>query len=411
MWAGNSAGNKVKAHPGQPSSSPPSGVPWNREILFLFGATFLAYANISVFFSYVEYLRTLAIEPRWFGLLIAVFSAVSLLVRPVVSLFLHHGNAYRTLFLGTVLLMATLCSYSLADGFWTMLLVRAFHGLAFVLLGTALMTMTVEYIPGDRSAQFFGFLSVIVLVPNTVIPPLMPFLINGLGGFPRVLFVFAGVTGLMFPLVLRARSATSAAISQGFSESLDRNDLLQDLRNGAVISLLLAMLLLYSGCALVFFFLDGFGRHAKISGTGFFLTLSTAGEIGVRVMAGSFFDKINKARLAALTMITLALAYAALGHVRQEETFFCLGLLLGLGWGIAMPVYNGLMFDLSEPKVRAFNTNLGFQMFQGGFFLGPLIGAPVVTRWGFTTLFEMCAVFSFFSAVLTFALERRIKRN
>ena len=66
--------------------------------------------------------------------------------------------------------------------------------------------------------------------------------------------------------------------------------------------------------------------------------------------------------------------------------FFALGGLLGLGWGVVMPVLNALLFDRSRPKLRAFNTNLGLQMFQGGFFVGPLAGAVALHR-GDTTSF------------------------
>ncbi|MBN1104571.1 MAG: MFS transporter, partial [Deltaproteobacteria bacterium] len=260
---------------------------WSREILFLFGATFLAYANISVFFFYYQYLSTLPIDPRWFGILIAGFSAVSLVMRPLIIPFLHRGNAYRTMFTGTIMLIAALCAYSLAMGFWGMLLVRSLHGLAFVLLGAALMTITVDHIPAERSAQFFGFLSIIVLIPNTMIPPLLPFLTQGLGGFTRVLLLFAGITALVFPLVHLARGSTPISGTGKPLGSLQKEEILGDLRNGLILCLLLSMLLLYSSYALVFFFLDGFGRRAGISGTGFFLTLSTAGEIGVRMVAGS----------------------------------------------------------------------------------------------------------------------------
>ena len=38
--------------------------------------------------------------------------------------------------------------------------------------------------------------------------------------------------------------------------------------------------------------------------------------------------------------------------------------------GVAMPLINALAFDLSTPRLRAYNSNLGMQMFQGGFSWG-----------------------------------------
>lgn len=76
-----------------------------------------------------------------------------------------------------------------------------------------------------------------------------------------------------------------------------------------------------------------------------------------------------------------------------------------------MPMFNALLLDVSGSRLRAFNTNLGLQMFQAGFFLGPFIGAPIVAGLGFGRLFETCALLSIGSAALVFAVERRIARR
>ncbi|RJR31233.1 MAG: MFS transporter [Desulfobacteraceae bacterium] len=382
---------------------------WSKELLLIFGATFLVYANISVFFHFYEYLRTLPIDPGWYGLLISVFSAVPLLVRPVISPLFHTGNAYRFLYIGTVFLMGSLAMYTFAVHFWSMLFVRILHGFSFVLLGTALMTVVVDFIPKERSAQFFGMMSVIVLIPNTIVPPILPFLTGMAGGFTQVLILFALITALVLPLLATTRRSSTSSEKDGRPRRLSRMEIVENLRDPMVSRLLLAMLSLYTGHALVFFFLDGFGRWLGIASTGFFLTLSTAGEIGIRVAGGSLFDRSDKAGLALLVMAAMAPVYILLAYVRSENLFFFAGLLLGLGWGIAMPVFNALLFDVSRPRVRAFNTNLGLQMFQGGFLLGPIIGAPVVARWGFPTLFNICAVLSVVSAALIFSVRTRVR--
>ena len=384
-----------------------SGSPWTKEMIVALTATFLIYSNISVFFHFYAYLQTLPIDPSWYGILIAAFSAVPLVVRPIVSPFLHPGNSYRFLYLGTVLLMASLALYTLASSDWSMLMTRCLHGFSFALAGAALMTVMVQFIPRERSAQVFGLISVIVLIPNTLVPPLLPLLSRTLGGFPGVLIFFALVTGLVFPLLFKTRPKAGTGTGS-ISSALSRKEISEDLQNPVVFCLLLAMLLLYSGHALVFFFLDGFGKHLGIAETGFFLTLSTAGEIGVRVLAGSFFDRANKTRLMLAVMIGLAGCYSALADTEGRISFFAAGLLLGIGWGVAMPVFNALLLEVSGPRLRAFNTNLGFQMFQAGFFFGPFIGAPIVARWGFGQLFEICAYLSIASAALVFAVKGKI---
>ncbi len=366
-------------------------------------AAFLAYANVSVFFGFVDHLRTLPIAAADYGLLVGALAAAALIVRPVISPFFHAGNARALLYLGAVLIVCSLSAYSLVSGYWGMLLVRVFHGISFAVLGTALMALVVEVIPEGQSARFFGYLAVVTLLPNTLVPPLLPVLDGLLGGFNRVLLLFAALSLLLFPLASPASGGERGKKSESRSATLTFRDVMDNLHNIRVLRLLAAMLLLYSGHAMVFFFLEGYGKSIQVAYAGIFLTLSTVGEIGIRLVAGSFFDRISKQRLAAWSMIGLGLAYAALAFVVGKTGFFFLGLIFGLGWGVAMPVFNGLMFDASAPKFRAFNINLGLQMFQAGFFLGPLVGAPLLARFGYTPLYCFCAGASVLGAALMFA--------
>lgn len=367
-------------------------------MLILYGATFLAYANISVFFQFVAYLGDLHIDPGWFGLIIGIFSAVSLIARPLVIPFIHAGNVRRFLGIGVFAAAASLAAYGASAGLWSLIAVRIFHGLAFVILGAALMTIIVEHIPRDSSAQAFGILAVFILIPNTVIPPMLPFLERRLGGFTHVLMLFALITVLVYPLVLMIHPKAGSPHASVARNRLPFSDIVRNLKDVRIYSLLTAMLLLYCGHALVFFFLDGYGRSIGVHDTGFFLTLTSIGEIGIRLTAGNFFDRMNKVRLSIWTLIGLAAGYTALALAPSASFFFAVGIVLGLGWGIAMPVFNSLMFDMSSSEFKAFNTNLGQQMFQGGFFIGPFLGAWTVQHGGFPPLFYLCAIMALASA-------------
>lgn len=382
----------------------------SRKFFCLMGAAFLAYANISVFFSFYDHLRTLPIDPGDYGVLIGALAAVALLVRPLISPFFHAGNARSLLFLGTALAVASLAAYSLANSFWSLLVIRLLHGISFAVVGTALMTLIVEVIPKNRSAQFFGYIAVVTLIPNTLVPPFLPFLGKLLGGFNQILLAFAALTLLMFPLVWSVQKGSGKEDKKPAS-ALTGQEILEDLRDPRVLLLLLSMLMLYCGHSLIFFFLDGYGRSIGVAYAGVFLTLSTVGEIGVRVVAGSIFDRWDKIRLSICTLVGLSLCYFVLAHTTGMWLFFALGLLFGLGWGIAMPVFNGLMFDVSQPRFRAFNINLGMQMFQAGFFLGPIIGAPLLAKWGYGMIYHLCAGMSLLAVILMFLQSKSSPRS
>ena len=107
------------------------------------------------------------------------------------------------------------------------------------------------------------------------------------------------------------------------------------------------------------------------------------------------FDKLDKAKLLIASLLWLGLSNLAMAHVSNSTTFYAMGVVLGLGWGVAMPVLSGLTFDVSQPRFRALNTNLAMEMFQCGFFVGPLAGGFILVHSSYTILYYACAALLF----------------
>lgn len=369
------------------------------EFVALNGVAFLTFCNMAVFFQFYLYLKTLPIAPEWYGFLIALFSITGLIIRPLISPFLHSDNARRWMLASVAGVTVSLLGYNLATSFWSMFLVRAVHGITYVILGAALNARLVDLIPPSRSGQAFGLITVITLLPFAVIPPILDIATHRLGGFVTVLNLAAALMLLIFPISLAVK--TSVGKERDIAgQRPGSDDLVKNLRDRRVFSLLLIMLLLYSGYTPVFFFLEGYAKKTGIANPGLFFTLSTVSEIGVRLLAGSLFDRMNKVSLVAGSLAAIGLGYLALADFSGSFMFYGLGIFLGLGWGVAMPVLNALMFDVSPPNLRGLNTNLGVQMFQGGFFLGPLIGGLILAHLDFKAIYYFCSVLTFGSIAL-----------
>ncbi len=379
--------------------SPPERL-FTKEFLALNGIAFLTFCNMAIFFQFYRYLQSLPIGPEWHGFLIALFSITGLLIRPFISPFLHTGNARLWVLVSTAGVTLSLWAYNLAGDLGSMVLVRAVHGITYVVLGAALNASLVSLIPPSRSGQAFGLVTVITLLPFAVVPPVLDQVTRSMGGLLPVLNAAALLMLLVLPLSLAIK--TSPAGEQGWAPSrLSLQDLAGNLKDKRVAVLLVIMLLLYSSFTPVFFFLESYAGEIGIANPGLFFTLSTVSEIGIRLVAGPLFDKMNKVPLVAGSLAAVTAGYLALAHISGETALYALGVFLGLGWGIVMPVLNALMFDISPVPFRGLNTNLGVQMFQGGFFLGPLAGAFVLTHSSFRGLYYLCACLTLVSLALT----------
>lgn len=372
-------------------------------------AMFLAFVNLAVFFQFYDYLQALNIDPAWFGLLIGIFSAVSLVVRPVISPYFHSDNSLQWAMISTLAVASALAMYSLTSGHMGIILVRTWHGLGHVTLSVTLLALLVAHIPEKASGRAFGVFSIIVVLPYAVVPPALPYLVNWLGSLPGVLIFFALIMLLLLPLIWVSRPRSPRHGAEKTSVRPSGREIWDNLKDPKTIILLTVDLIFYSGYALIFFYLDSYGKKIGIENAGFFFTLSTFSEIGVRFFGGKWFDAMNKGKLAGWSLVGLTLGYIVLAHAPGRIVFYALGIYLGVGWGVIMPILNAWLFDISPPRLKAFNTNLGVQMLQGGYFVGPLIGGFVLSGYGYTALFYTAVGLTLLATGLAFYLVGKTK--
>jgi len=171
------------------------------------------------------------------------------------------------------------------------------------------------------------------------------------------------------------------------------------------------MLLLYTTYAPVFLFVERYAAATGIKTAGVFFTISIITQIAIRVLAGRLFDRINKPLLAFASFLTIGVGYIFLAHFSGTTMLYSLGVFLGLGWGVIMPMLNALMFDVSPVRLKGFNTNLGIQTLQAGFFVGPLVGGTILTYSGFRGLYYFCAGCAFCAMMLAPLIHVKEKKR
>ncbi len=381
---------------------------FTREFVALNLVFFLAAAVMALFFQFQHYLQTLPIPSWWFGFLIGADSLASFILQPVLAVRLNGGNGRRWIVVSLFGMALALFAYSFAFHVVTLAIVRIIHGAAFVCLVSAIMAMLTIYIPREKSGRAFGLISVIRLLPYSIIPPLVGFVGEKPAEFRHIL-VLGGLVMFLAPLAVLA---LKPALREGTAgpagvRATHMRDLLADLRDRKTATLLMVQFLLYTSYTIVFFFLKGYALGKGIENPGFFFTIATMAMIGVRIAGSAFFDRFNKAVLTGVSLAGLAAVYWALGAFCRPGTFYVLALFAGLGWGIAMPVVIALMFDVSEPHLRSMNLNLSLLMMQAGFFAGPFAGGMILSHEGYRPLFFFIVSISLVAAGLVGTLFRR----
>ncbi len=383
---------------------------FTRPFIIYCSVMFLTFCNMAVFFQFNSYLKTLALDPAWNGFIIGVFSLTVLICRPIISPFLHEYNSRLWIILSAIGIILCLALYNFGSTILSISLIRIFHGLAYTIMATASLSGIVSVIPDNKSSQAFALVSVLTLLPFAVVPPIVGPLTEILGGFDVVLDLFGLAMFLIFPLILFGIPAPDGS-TRPEAHKIRWEDFVYNIKQTRIVFILLASLLVWTSFTIVFYYIKGFGDSMKIGNPGWFFALSTFSEIGVRLVGGPFMDRMNKSKTLAITLIWLSVMYLGLSYANGATLFFLMGITLGLGWGLTMPILSGLVFDISEPKFRALNSNLSMEMFQGGYFLGPLIGGSILLHLGYSALFIAAAVLTIGAFLLTIPLIRTVGDN
>jgi MFS family permease len=367
------------------------------EFLLLNLIIFFSFCNMAVFYSFFDYLARIGIPVDWRGFLVALEPMSAFLLRLGALPLLHARNATTAMIAALVVIMAVLCSYGWVVTVPGLILLRILHGAAFVVLVSAAMALVAHLIPEGKSGQGFGFISVSVLIPYAIMPPITEFMKAYTQNEAQV---YRGVTLLAIPalllLVILKKRLTQAL--SGVEGALLRRPKIKEIRKNLkdtrILILLWVNLLIYISYATVFYFMKGYAAAYSISGVGWFFTIATLVMIGLRLAGGLFFDKIDKTRMIQVSMLLLAPCFMLLGQVRENFLFYLMAGYYGLCIGFIMPLLNALLFDVSAPEFRGVNVNLALFAMDAGFFLSPWLGGRLIAfgrSYGF--LFSLCGGF------------------
>jgi len=385
------------------------------EFVSLNFVLFFAFCNLSIFYSFFTYLGDIGIPLEWRGFLVGLEPMTAFVLRLAVVPLLHAGNAATVMLASLVMIIVALCSYSVALTVPSLVLLRIFHGAAFVLLVSGSMAMMVHFVPKDKSGQGFGIVSVSVLVPYAVMPLVTERLLNHVQSEAHV---YAIVSVLALPgvlLLVRIRPRLQKALA-GMSSSLVARPSLAELRANLgqpdILTVLGINLLIFLSYSTVFFFLKLFSEKNGLGDVGAFFSICTLTIIGVRLPGSAMFDKANKLGVLQVFTLLLAVCFGLFNWMGGQTAFYLMAGYYGVCLGVVMPLLNAAMFEISSPRFRGINTNLMLSTMDAGFFLSPYLGGMLLAAgYPASVLFHVCTGLVLTSSLLIFLLRTREGRG
>jgi predicted MFS family arabinose efflux permease len=372
-----------------------------------------AFCNVSVFYSFYYYLGVIEIPVVWRGFLVGLEPMAAFALRLFVLPWLHVRNAYGVIMVSLVLLVLVSCSYLWVTTVTAMIVLRVIHGAVFVLVTSAVISLMVNFIPAEKSGQGFSVLSIAIMIPYALMPPvteaLLPHVRNAAD-------IYAGVStfsaaAILLMIALRKRIAHKlSGMDAVLMRRLTLAEIRDNFRQPAVFVLLVAMLFIYLAHATFFYFMKNLSLQTGVGNVGVFFTVSWATMIAVRLVGAALFDRVNKLRLMMTVLALLMLCMIALPNVSNPATYYLLAVVYGGTMGIALPVLNALIFSASAPALLGLNTSMGLFAIDAGYFITPYLGGMLITQGAdFGKLFYMAAGFTLLCLALILMAGRRVK--
>ncbi|MEN6485448.1 MAG: MFS transporter [Syntrophobacteraceae bacterium] len=359
--------------------------------------SFFAFCNLSVFYSFYEYLSKLGIPAQWRGVLTGLEPTGAFLSCLTMIPLLRAGSAAVIIPTALALLVTALYSYSWAVTIPTLIVLRLFHGAAFGLLVSANVTTLAGLIPKQRENLGWGIASVPALILFAVMPLMTETLLAHGRTEPQI---YAGITILAFPaafLLLVLGRKMKDAVRDPDGPMLKRPylaEMRRDFGQGRTILLPGIVLFLLLGCSTVFFFMKSHAAGIASGETGRFFAIAIPIALATGAFLGTLPEWAGKVKALWFAMLLLVLCFFSFGLAHTRLALELTAGLFGLCIGAFLPLLRAAAPLLSPGSPRGLRTNLTPCAMGAGFLLGPYLGGALIAK-GLCppALFNVCGGF------------------
>jgi MFS family permease len=350
----------------------------------------LAYCNISVFYNLYVYLEEIGIPQQLRGPIISCSSLATILCFLFASPYLTTKNAPWAIFVGIAVLIGCGAGYLIERDAAGLIALRLLNGAGVYLLSASAMTLLVAHIPPERSGQAFGVYSIAALLPYSIVPAsfdrLGPYLPSPAYGYALMSLALVPAALVNLALLRQGGQDRKRADKQDSTLTADPvtfRAMLSNMRTPKIGLLLVINAVYYLNFAALFFLSKGMFADRGLGGVGLFFSIQTCCMLLIRIFAARLFDEVDKLKLILWCYVATALGFGLLWGTYGLGMEIAAALVLGLGMGVGPPSLNALMYGISEPRLKAVNSNLMVMALQAGSFLGPILGGVAVGVLGY----------------------------
>ncbi len=316
-----------------------------RPFLFICLATGFFYLSFYLILPVMPlYVASLGGTSSQIGLIIGLFAAMAMLMRPPAGWLIDTRGTRPILLVGMAIFLLASVGYIAARSVQPILALRLFHGMGMGLFPTAATVVIAELAPPRRRGEAMGWFGIANSLGLILGPVMGPF-VAARAGFAMLFLLAAGAAGLGMVCICLVPAGARPARHPRLPRP-------RDLFSSAAVFPSLILLLLYIPYGTVVAFIPLVATARGIENPGLFYTVFAGAMLLVRAKAGELSDRQGRAAAIVPGMIVTGLSFLVLGVTTGPIGVLTGGAFLGLGFGAAQPALMALTTDRVVPEER-----------------------------------------------------------
>ena len=386
------------AEPASPSASAAPAL-LTRPFFFICLATGFFYLSFYLILPVMPlYVAGLGGTSSQIGLIIGLFAATAMLMRPPAGWLIDTRGTRPILLVGMAIFLLASLGYLVARSVQPILALRLFHGIGMGLFPTAATVVIAELAPPTRRGEamgWFGIANSLGLILGPVVGPA----VAGRVGFPALFLLAAGMAGLGMACICLVPAAERPARRSRLPRP-------GDLFSPAAVLPSLILLLLYIPYGTVVAFIPLVATARGLENPGLFYAVFAATMLLVRAKAGELSDRRGRAAVIVPGMIVTGMSSLVLGMTTGPFGVLAGGALLGVGFGVAQPALMALTTDRVAPAERGKAMGTFYTAWELGIASGAAGAGWLLSVTDFAALFLVGAAIPIAGACLALRARR-----
>lgn len=377
---------------------------WTKNFLLIIIINFLVFMNhimiLSTFPMFLE--QVLGLNAAMAGLAAFGFSAVAVVLRPVIGWVLDCGRRKSVLLAGLagMLLMplgyalsssAAAAGYTLSAAVSLALTCRMLHGAALALSNTTGATIASDALPQRRFAEGMGYFGMATALATSVAPALGLALMKK--GFYVLFFAASGFMLLSLVLFTFMDAGSGAHVEK---KPLRVKELIEP---DALPASVICLVFLLTWGALENFLAD-YALKAGLPSGGIFFAITAVMLFLVRITIGRLADKKGEGIFVYSCNAAMLAAFLLLALVPGAVSFYIAAVLAGYAFGGIEPALQSMAVHIAPPERRGSANSTFLCAYDIGLGGGGGIAGALISALGFSSMFLILSLATVVSVLL-----------